>query len=115
MLVCGLAPVPPSFGRQSVVAETRFAASDLAECKALTVDAIWPWYTQRGARPLIYGHDPLGAPGNVVTYVAFRDISEWHALRGLDSEVQAAWDERDKLAPNQTTRLLMVQSDYGAC
>ena len=109
-----LAPVPPSFGRQSVVAETRFTPSDATRFKALTVETLWPWYANRGARPLIYGRDPLGAPGNVVTYVAFPDISDWHALTAPDSDVSSAWEERNALAPDQSTRLLMVQSNYGA-
>ena len=109
-----LAPVPPSFGRQSFVAETRFTPSDATRFKALTVETLWPWYANRGARPLIYGRDPLGAPGNVVTYVAFPDISDWHALTAPDSDVSSAWEERNALAPDQSTRLLMVQSNYGA-
>ena len=108
-----LAPVPVSFGRQSVVAETRFAPCDAAQFRAVTLEGMWAWYRALGARPLIYGHDPLATPGNVVTYVAFADISQWHALATPDTQVKAAWAERDTLSPVQTVRLLMVQTNYG--
>lgn len=108
-----LAPIPASFGLQSVVAETRFAPTDAGQFRAATLQGLWAWYASHGARPLIYGHDPLAAPGNVVTYVAFRDISHWHELARPGDSVKAAWDERDALSPVQSTRLLMVQTSYG--
>ena len=108
-----LAPVPVSFGRQSVVAETRFAPAEAGQFRELTLSEVWAWYTKRGARPLIYGHDPLAAPGNVVTHVAFSDISHWHELASPDADVKAAWSARDALSSLQSTRLLMVQTDYG--
>lgn len=108
-----LAPRPPSFGQRSVVAETRFQPADGEGFFAATCESIWPWYVAQGARPLIYGTDLLGAPGNVITFVAFPDISRFQTLCSPDAAVAAAWTARNLNAPSQSTRLLMVATDYG--
>ncbi|XOV89112.1 MAG: hypothetical protein ACFHX7_04280 [Pseudomonadota bacterium] len=109
-----LAAIPPSFGRQSVVAETRFNPTDTAAFFAQTVEGLWPWYTRKGARPLIYGWDPLGPPNNIITYIAFPDISDYEACWRPDPDVADVWAARDRNSPDQSTRLLMISTDYGA-
>ena len=109
-----LAPKPASFGTQSVVAETRFMPDDGQAFFARTCEEIWPWYVEHGARPLIYGFDPLSAPGNVITYVAYRDISQFQALWAPDESIVKSWAARNRNSPQQVTRLLMVATRYGA-
>lgn len=108
-----LAPVPFSFGLQSVVAETRFRPENPDQFFAQTVETLWPWYIEKGARPLIYGWDPLGAPGNVITYVAYPDISDFQACWQPDASIADVWAARDRNSPQQSTRLLMVTTPYG--
>ncbi len=108
-----LAPVPFSFGIQSVVAETRFRPQDPDRFFSQTVESLWPWYIDKGARPLIYGWDPLGPPGNVITYIAFPDISDFQACWQPDRAIEGVWKSRDENSPEQSTRLLMVSTRYG--
>lgn len=109
-----LAPMPVSFGQHSVVAETRFQPEDGEAFFARTCEEIWPWYVEQGARPLIYGVDPLGPPGNVITFVAYRDISHFQSLWSPDESIARSWAARNRNAPDQLTRLLMVATRYGA-
>jgi hypothetical protein len=115
-----LAPLPPTFGRQSIVAQSEWLVEPGMEEEflAVTRSVLWPWLTGEGARPLIFGRDPLAAPGSLVTMTAFRDISEWHRLRvpneAAENDVRTAWRHRDSLLRTSTTRLLMVATDYGA-
>ena len=112
-----LSALPPTFGRQSVVAETTYTvAPDARESMLEASDVLWAWQVAEGARLLIVGHDPLGTAGNVVAYVAYRTISDWErSLRALATDapdtVQKA--ATDRAAAQQTTRLLMVQTDFG--
>ena len=114
-----LSALPPTFGRQSVLAETTYTvAPDDRDTMLEASDEVWAWQVEQGARLLVVGQDPLGAPGNVVAYVAYSSISEWErSLRTLASAapdaVQKAASERDWTAAEQSTRLLMVQTDYG--
>ena len=105
-----LARLPKSFGRQSVIAEIRFLPRDGDSFREQTIGSIWPWYVENGAVPLVYGWDPLASPGNVITYVAFRGISHFQSLWRGNSE---AWRNRNENSPQQSTRLLMVTTDYG--
>lgn len=109
-----LAPVPASFGPRSVVAETRFIAEDTEAFFVQTCEEIWPWYVEQGARPLIYGFNPLAAPGNIMTYVAYPDISHYQALWTPNGSIGKSWTARDRNAPQQVTRLLMVATRYGS-
>ena len=114
-----LSVLPATFGPQSVVAETTYTvAPDDRENMLEACDTVWAWQVDNGARLLIVGQDPLGAPGNVVACVAHRTISEWErSLRALvgkaPDEVQKAANERDWTAAQQATRLLMLQTEFG--
>ena len=114
-----LPPLPPTFGRQSIVAQAEWLveAGMEEEFLAVTRAVLWPWLTGEGARPLIFGSDPLAAPGSLVTMTAFRDISEWHRLHvptaSAEPDVRTAWRHRESLLRTSTTRLLMVATDYG--
>ncbi len=109
-----LAPLPQSFGLQSVVAETRFSPAAPDTFYQQTINEIWPWYRQQGARPLICRWDPMSAPGNIVIYVAFRDITHYQNCWRPGTEVESAWQTRNENSPVQSTRLLMVGIGYGA-
>ena len=114
-----LSPLPATFGRQSVVSETTYnVAPDEREMLLEACDAVWAWQVEQSARLLIVGADPLGSPGNVVAFVAYRTISDWEAsIRALVTDapdhVLKATAERDRAAAIQSTRLLMVQTDHG--
>lgn len=114
-----LSAPPRTFGRQSVVAETIYAvAPDDRDSMLAASDTVWAWQVEHGARLLIAGEDPLGSPGAVVAYVAHRTISDWErSTRALAAEapdaVKKAANERDWAAAQQTTQLLMVQTDFG--
>ena len=114
-----LARLPSTFGRQSVVAETTYAvAPDDRRGFIERCDVVWAWQVDEGARVLIVGNDPNGSPGNIVAYVAYPTISEWErSTREIANEapddVRKAAAGRDWSAADQSTRLLMVATDYG--
>jgi hypothetical protein len=110
-----LAELPPTFGRQSVVAETRWRIEPGREGEFLAIcrDSVWPWLAGGGARNLISGRDPLAGPGALTTLTAFRDISHWHALSTPAPAVASAFAARDALLRDASTRLLMLATDYG--
>jgi len=54
-----------------------------------------------------------GAPDNIITFVAYPDISEFEACWKPDAAIKDTWQARDRNSPEQTTRLLMVATDYG--
>jgi hypothetical protein len=104
--------LPPTFGLQSVVAETTFELVPGAEddFRQLTRDTLMPWYREQGARPMIYASNPLGSSVNVVLMVAYPTITAWHQCARPDLE---AWDERVATTYHETTRLLMVNTEFG--
>lgn len=114
-----LADLPATFGRQSIVAETDWQVEPGNEDEFLAIsrDTIWPWLAAEGARNLIFGRDPLAAPGTLVTLTAFPDISDWHALYRPDNDdaddLRDAWLRRESLLLSSETRLLMIATDYG--
>jgi hypothetical protein len=110
-----LAPVPVSFGRQSVVEEIRcgLRGDDAASFDAISRDVLWPHAAEHGGRVLVAGHDPLLPPPNRVVMVAYPDISSWYVANEAGGEPAAAMARRAALATSTTTKLLMVATDYG--
>ncbi len=114
-----LAELPPTFGPRSIVAQTTYQLkpNGQAQFQALSTEAIWPWYTSEGARLMIFGYDPLASNHEVITLLAFRDISDWHRLvrpQGVASEqVTIAWCGREQVISSQKTKLLMVGTQFG--
>ena len=114
-----LAPLPSTFGRQSIVAESEWLVESGMEEEFLAVSrsVIWPWLAAEGARLLVFGHNPLAPPGSLVTMTAYRDISAWHKLHRpgeqVDHDVATAWRHRETMVRTSATRLLMVATDYG--
>ena len=109
-------PLPPTFGQQSIVAETKYElkvdARDLF--RETTTQAIFPWWRDNGVRPLIFGSNPLGTGNNVVVIAAYRDISAWHEkARPRSGTAVSAWDKRAGTVETESTRLLMVQTPFG--
>jgi hypothetical protein len=114
-----LAALPPTFGPRSIVAQTTYQLTPggQTQFQTLSSEAIWPWYTSEGARLMIFGYDPLASTHEVMTLLAFRDISDWHRLlrpQGVASQqVTAAWRERQQVIRHQQTKLLMVGTRFG--
>ncbi len=107
-----LAVTPPTFGRQSIVDQTRFTVTDAAAFKAAVEETTWPAFSARGARPLIFGFDPLAPTSEIITLVAFRDISHWHEVT---TEARGGGDlsAHGSFVETTATQLLMVQTSYG--
>ncbi len=113
-----LSALPPTFGPQSVVCETAFeiAAGKRAEFIDISMDAVWSWYREQGARLVIVGRDPLRAVDQLVSMVAFPSIGHWHRIEGsvdLPSEVAGALRRRAMFTSGQQARVLMVQTAFG--
>jgi hypothetical protein len=114
-----LAALPPTFGLRSIVSQTTYQLKPNGEAQFQTLsrEAIWPWYTSEGARLMIFGHDPLESSHEVITLMAFRDMSDWHRLvrpQGVASEqVTLAWHDREQVILRQKTKLLMVGTRFG--
>ncbi len=114
-----LAALPPTFGPQSIVAQTRYqlVPDGHTQFQALSAAAIWPWYKSQGARLMIVGYDPLGSRNEVITLLACRDMSAWHGLVQPDSDapqdVTAAWRDREQVIHRQKTTLLMLGTRFG--
>lgn len=110
------APLPSSFGRQSVVEELRCGLSELEDATfdAISRDVLWPHALEHGGRVLIFGHDTLLPPPNRVVMVAYPSISAWHAATEAGGEPAAAMARRAALATSYVEKLLMVTTDYGA-
>lgn len=109
-------PAPPTFGPQSIVAETtyRLAAGAHDPFREITANTVFPWWRDNGGRPMIYGTNALGGPNNVVLLVAYPDITAWHEKARPTSDPEAsAWAQRDALVVSEATRLLMVQTTFG--
>ena len=107
-----LAETPRTFGRQSIVDQTRFVVRDVNQFKAAIETTTWPALVERGARPLIYGYDPLAPLGELTLLVAYRDISHWHEIATEARGVGPLRAHAD-LVETTSTKLLMVQTDYG--
>ena len=109
-------PAPPTFGPQSIVAETtyRLAGGTRDAFREITANTVFPWWRDSGARPVIYGSNALGGPNNVVVMVAYPDITAWHEkARPRSDPAASAWEQRDALVVSEVTRLLMVQTTFG--
>ena len=108
--------LPPTFGPQSVVAETtyRLANGAIDNFQALTRDELYPWYQQQNVRPMIFGTNSLGSNNNVVLMTAYPSITAWHEKSRPESGAAAtAWQQRADLVIDESTRLLMVQTTFG--
>lgn len=114
-----LAPLPSTFGTRSIVAQTTYQLTPDGRDRflALSAETIWPWYASEGARLMIFGEDPLASNNEVITLLAFRDISDWHRLvrpQAVASEaVISAWREREQVIIRQKTKLLMLGTRFG--
>ena len=109
-------PAPPTFGPQSIVAETTYllAPATRDAFRGITAETAFPWCRDNGARPVIYGTNALGSPNNVVLMVAYPDITAWHeTARPASGPVVSAWEQRDALVVSEATCLLMVQTTFG--
>jgi len=108
-----LAPLPPTYGRQSIVAETRYTLREGAgpEFMERSAGTVWPWLAEHDARMILCGSDPLTGSNEVIVMTAHRSISDWHRLavteRAPDHEALRS------LVADERTRLLMVQTDFG--
>lgn len=115
-----LADPPPTFGPQSIMEQTEYSLQRGGEDTLVSIlrDAIWPWLTSQGSRIVIFGYDPLQSDDNVVTYIAYRDISHWNELEGrratVPDAVAAARKELHSVVVSQSSRLLMVMTKFGA-
>lgn len=109
--------LPPTFGPQSVVSETTYELINGAaeNFRQLTRDTMWPWYKDQQARPMIYASNPLGTTTNVVLMIAYPSITAWHVgnLPVLGS-AKDGWRERTSLIKRESTRLLMVGTEFGS-
>ncbi|HJN49443.1 MAG: hypothetical protein QGI68_01020 [Pseudomonadales bacterium] len=110
-----IAPLPPTYGRQSIVAETRYRLRSGTEDEFLRIssEVLWPWLQGEDARLLIYGRDPLTSIDEVVVMTAYRDISAWHRLSVPDDSIESDFAARQELIADETTRLLMVTTRFG--
>jgi hypothetical protein len=108
---------PPTFGPQSVVAETSYQLKpgSIESFREITGKDVFPWYRENGIRPMIYGANPLGSEQNVVVLVAYPDITAWHQRSKplKDSPASEQWAARADLVVNESTRLLLLQTTFG--
>jgi hypothetical protein len=110
-----LALLPPTYGRQSIMAESRYRLRPGSETEFLELSAetLWPWLRAQDARMVIYGNDPLTTPDEVVVLTAYRSIGTWHQLSTPAGDAAHAFGKRQSLIESEQTRLLMVQTDFG--
>lgn len=114
------APPPPSFGLGSVVSERTYLLRPgaMPEFRRLSLE-VWPWLERMGGRLVAFGQDPLHTSDEVITYFAFRSLSDWHRFSrpsaDLDPppEVVSAWNQRAGLILSNQGRLLTVLTDFG--
>ncbi len=111
-----LAPLPVTFGRQSVVAETRYQLRPEAHVsfRKLCLEERWPALRAAGARLLLIGADPLAEPSEVIEMTAFTSISHWHEVTTESRSSKHALSAHRAETLAETTRLLMIQTDFGA-
>ncbi len=111
---------PPTFGLGSVVSERTYLLRPgaMPEFRRLSLE-VWPWLEQMGGRLVAFGQDPLHTSDEVVTFFAFRSLSDWHRFSrpsaDLDppTEVVSAWNQRAGLIVSNQGRLLTVLTDFG--
>ncbi len=110
-----LASLPPTYGRQSILAESRYRlrSGSATEFLELSADTLWPWLREQDARMMLYGNDPLTTPDEVVVLTAYRSISAWHELSTPTGDAAHSFAKRQALIEGELTRLLMVQTDFG--
>ncbi len=110
-----LASLPPTYGRQSIMAESRYRLRSESEKEflGLSTETLWPWLRARDGRMVLYGNDPLTTPDEVVVMTAYRSISAWHQLSTPTGEAAQAFARRQSLIEGEQTRLLMLQTDFG--
>ncbi|MCZ6895362.1 MAG: hypothetical protein O7H40_15125, partial [Gammaproteobacteria bacterium] len=110
-----LAVRAPSFGRQSIVAETRYRLKPGAgdDFRKVSIDTVWPALRAEDARMLLYGSDPLADVDEVIVMSAYRSISHWHQLAAMRRKDGSPLGAHRALVTGEITRLLMVQTDFG--
>ncbi len=111
-----LAPLPPTFGPQSIVEQSEYVLHPGREDDFSSVlrESIWPSLSSNGSRVMIYGHDPLKGDDTIITYVAYRDISHWHESTLLTDEIAQARNALRSAVASRRTQLLMVITEFGA-
>lgn len=111
-----LVAAPPTFGPQSVVAETTFELDPGMRdaFRAFTAESLFPWWRDNGIRPMMYGANALRGAGNVVLVVAYPDITAWlEKARPRTGSAASARERCDALVTTETTRVLMVRTAFG--
>jgi len=110
-----LALLPPTYGRHSILAESRYRLRSESETEflELSTKTLWPWLRAQDARMVLYGNDPLTTPDEVVVLTAYRSISAWHQLLTPTGDEAHAFAKRQSLIEGEQMRLLMVQTDFG--
>jgi len=110
-----LASLPPTYGRQSLLAESRYRLRSGSETEflELSTETLWPWLRAQDARMVLYGNDPLTTPDEVVVLTAYRSISAWHQILIPTGDAAHSFAKRQSLIEGEQTRLLMVQTDFG--
>ncbi len=110
-----LALLPPTYGRQSILAESRYRlrSGSTTEFLELSTETLWPWLREQDARIVLYGNDPLTTRDEVVVMTACRSISAWHQLSTPTGGAAHAFARRQSLIEGGQTRLLMVHTDFG--
>ena len=110
-----LAVLAPTFGRQSIVAETRYRLKPGAgdEFRQVAIDTVWPALRAEDGRMLLYGYDPLADEDEVIVMAAYRSITHWHQVAARQRRRDSPLAAHAALVTGAVTRLLMVQTDFG--
>lgn len=116
-----LPPLPPGFGRGSVISERTLGinAGRHEEFKHRSAEVVWPWLEEQGGRLIGVGHDLMSGAHELTTWFAFPSLPEWHRLArpstaGAPADVVEAFSGRGSLIGYQRGRLLLVGSDWAA-
>jgi hypothetical protein len=115
-----LAPLPPTFGRGSVVSERTLVLDDPGRDEFLHLSAsmVWPWLETQGGRAIGAGHNLMGDSREVTTWFAFPSLEAWHRCTRPQTadappDVVGAWTKRQRHVRSQRGRLLIVGTDWG--
>ncbi len=118
----GPSPLPPTFGRGSIVEEVSFEfdSDDLAnDGKQQLSEFVWPTIEKKGGRVIGLGTSALTGDNSFTTFVSFpsfREYVEYGRMCPEDTEdsVRKGWESVHQSSKGMNRRLLIVGSDYGA-